>query len=197
MHDASAWEENATLRSQLDTVEWDNMGLERELGEPKGLVRDLEDKKLRGIGHARGFGTGQLGFGGSNDNLQDTPSTRTNLPLHFISREVHLPLVLDSLDFHPPHPHLQPASSTPNTKRHRRMSTTSSVSLFPIPPMLLHDDAKGLAASTPTKLQQVYQPNQQQPPSTQIYQIPAKAAKNLRIVTCESSPVLQVGDSVS
>ncbi|KAF8874687.1 hypothetical protein BD779DRAFT_1565871, partial [Infundibulicybe gibba] len=51
------------------------------------------------------------------------------------------------------------------------MSTASSVSLFPIPPanmtMLLHDNAEDLAASTPTILQHVYHPDQQQPPGTQ------------------------------
>ncbi|KAF8868034.1 hypothetical protein BD779DRAFT_1602716 [Infundibulicybe gibba] len=51
------------------------------------------------------------------------------------------------------------------------MSTASSVSLFPVPPanmtMLLHDNAEDLAASTPTKLQQAYHPDQQQPPGTQ------------------------------
>ncbi|KAF8870832.1 hypothetical protein BD779DRAFT_1680813 [Infundibulicybe gibba] len=174
-------EEDAALRLQLDTAKQDNMGLKRELGELKGLVRNLEDRELRGIGHARGFGMGgwkrerdgkavwnphahsisRLGFCGSNDNPQDAPPTRTNLLSHFISREVHL-LVLDDLDFHSRHPHSQPASSTPNTKRHRRMSTASSVSLLPVSPanmtVLLHNNARDLATSTPTKLQHVYHP---------------------------------------
>ncbi|KAF8875580.1 hypothetical protein BD779DRAFT_1476015 [Infundibulicybe gibba] len=54
------------------------------------------------------------------------------------------------------------------TQNARRMSTASSQSLFPVPPanmtMLLHNNAEDPAASMPTKLQNIYHPDQQHPP---------------------------------
>ncbi|KAF8872654.1 hypothetical protein BD779DRAFT_1679595 [Infundibulicybe gibba] len=164
-------EENATVRSQLDTVERDNMGLKWELGELKGLVRDLEDRELeesdmpavleQGSGNKNEMG--RLGGIHMHTTYRGSGSvgatTNCGMPLLLAPARCYISY---------PAKCISPSYWTTWTFT---LHTRTRMSLFPVPPanmtMLFHNNAKDFAASTPTKLQHIYHPDQQQPPGTQ------------------------------